>query len=186
MSAYLQHVRSLGARLIGVFRSRRIEDELETEIESHLDMRAELLVARGMPPEEALREAKRLFGNRTHIKEEAREQDLLPRVESLAQDVHYGLRLLRRNPGFTTVVVLLLGLGIGLNAAMFSVFHQVLLAPLQFPQADRLYIVSSHARTLGDARRAMSGPDFRDFRDQNNAFTSIAAVIPSFAEVWTG
>jgi len=186
MSAYLQHVRSLGARLIGVFRSRRIEDELETEIESHLDMRAELLVARGMSPDEALREAKRLFGNRTHIKEEARDQDLLPRVESLAQDVHYGLRLLRRNPGFTTVVVLLLGLGIGLNAAMFSVFHQVLLAPLQFPQADRLYIVSSHARTLGDARRAMSGPDFRDFRDQNSAFTSIAAVIPSFAEVWTG
>ena len=69
---------------------------------------------------------------------------------------------------------------------MFSVFHQVLLAPLQFPHADRVFMVSSHARSLGDARRAMSGPDFRDFRSQSTAFTSVAALIPSFAEVWTG
>lgn len=107
-------------------------------------------------------------------------------VESIGQDVRYGLRLLRRNPGFTAVAVLVLGLGIGLNAAMFSVFDHVLLSPMQFPDAGRLYVVSSRARSLGDGRRAASGPDFRDFRQQNTVFSSVAAVIPRFAEVWTG
>ncbi|HEY2854467.1 MAG TPA: ADOP family duplicated permease, partial [Gemmatimonadaceae bacterium] len=186
MSALVQRLRSLTSRLLGVFRSRSIEDDLAAELQSHLDMRAELLVARGTPPEEAPDQAKRLFGNPTYIKEDARGQELLPGVESIVQDVRYGLRLLRRNPGFTGVVVLMLGLGLGLNAAMFSVFHQVLLAPLEFPQAEQLYMLSSHARSLGDDRRAMSGPDFRDFRDQSTAFTNLAAVIPGFAEVWTG
>ena len=186
MPAVLQALRSFAARLLGVVRSRRIEADLDAELQSHLEMRAELLVARGTPAADAVHQARRLFGNRTYLKEEARGQELLSSVESLAQDVRYGLRLLRRNPGFTTVVVLVLGLGIGLNAAMFSVFHQVLLAPLQFPQPDRLFVVTSHARSLGDARRAMSGPDFRDFRDQNTVFTDVAAAIPRFAEVWTG
>lgn len=127
-----------------------------------------------------------MFGNRTYIKEEARGQDLLPQLESVLQDVRFGVRLLRRNPGFTTVAVLVLGLGIGLNAAMFSVFDHVLLSPLRFADASRLYVVSSHAPSLGDARRAGSGPDFRDYRDQSTVFSSVAAVIPQFAEVWTG
>lgn len=111
---------------------------------------------------------------------------LRPWLESLTQDARYGARLLRRSPGFTAVAVLTLGLGIGLNAAMFGVFHHVLLAPLQFPDADHLYVISSHARSLGDARRASSGPDFRDYRAQSTVFTGLAAAIPHFAEVWTG
>ncbi len=186
MISPLQRARSFWTRLLGVVRSRGIERELEEEMRSHLDMRAELLVARGTPPAEARREAARLFGNRTYLQEEARGQELLPRVESLLQDARYGLRMLRRNLGFTTVVVLMLGLGLGLNAAMFGVFHQVLLAPLQFPQPNRLVVVTSRARSLGDGRRAMSGPDFRDFRAQNTVFTGVAAAIPGFAEVWTG
>jgi len=182
----LQRVKSLVARLLGVFRSRRIEDDLRDEMQAHIDMRTDLLIARGASTTDARQEALRLFGNRTLLEEEARGHELLPRVESVTQDLQYGLRLLRRNPGFTAVAVLVLGLGIGLNAAMFSVFHQVLLAPLQFPQGDRLYVVSSHARSLGDERRASSGPDFRDFRDQNTVFTNVAAVIPRFSEVWTG
>ncbi len=186
MRASLQRARSFAARLVGALHSRRIDEDIDAELQSHLEMRAELLVARGSSHDDALNEAKRMFGNRTYLKEEARGQELLPRVESLAQDLRYGLRLLRRNPGFTVIVVLMLGLGMGLNAAMFSVFHQVLLAPLQLPHGDRLYMVSSHARSVGDARRAMSGPEFRDFRDQNTVFTGVAAVIPTFAESWTG
>src|SRR5438552_2241258 len=184
--AFIQRTKSLMVRLLGVVRSRRIEDDIRREMQSHIDMRTELLIARGASPADARHQAVRLFGNRTLLEEEARGQDLLPHVESITQDFRYGLRQLRRNLGFTSVAVLTLGLGIGLNAAMFSVFHHVLLAPLPFPNADRLYVVSSHARSLGDTRRASSGPDFRDVRDQNTVFTNVAAVIPRFSEVWTG
>ncbi|HTI65327.1 MAG TPA: ABC transporter permease, partial [Gemmatimonadaceae bacterium] len=179
-------VRSLIARLVGVFRSRRVESDLRDELQSHIDMRTELLIARGASPRAARLEALRQFGNRTLVQEEARRQELLPRLESVVQDLQYGVRLLRRNPGFTAIALLTLGLGIGLNTAMFSVFHHTLLAPLQFSDSDRLYVVSSHALSLGDTRRASSGPDFRDYRAQNTVFTGVAAVIPRFSEVWTG
>src|SRR6185503_14068923 len=182
----IRRLRSVSTRLFAVFRTSRIEDDVDAEVQSHLAMRAELLAARGMPPEQVQREARRLFGNRTYLKEEARNQELFPSVESVVQDIRYGLRLFRRSPGFTTVVVLMLGVGLGLNAAMLSVFDRVLIAPIQLPNADRLYMVTSHARTLGNARRAMSGPDFRDVRAQNTVFTGVAAVIPRFAEVLTG
>ena len=116
----------------------------------------------------------------------ARARELLLPLESVLQDLRYGLRLIRRNPGFSAITIIVLGLGTGLNAAMFSVFEHVLLAPLPFPQAGQLYVVSSRAHSLGDARRAASGPDFRDYRDQNTLFSGVAAVIPRFSEVWTG
>lgn len=92
---------------------------------------------------------------------------------------------MRRAPGFYTVAVLMLALGIGINAAIFSIFFHVLLEPLPFPDSGSLYVVSSHAASLGDARRAASGPDFRDYRDQNTVFSGVTAVIPSFTEPWT-
>ena len=177
---------SLLDRVLGVFRSRRIEDDLRSEMRAHIEMRTELLVERGSPPDRARAEALRQFGNRTQMEEEARAQELLPPLESVLQDLRYGLRLLRRNPAFTAITGLVLGLGTGLNAAMFSVFEHVLLAPLPFADAGRLYVVSSRAHSLGDARRAASGPDFRDYREQNTLFSGVAAVIPSFSEVWTG
>jgi|SRR6516162_594000 hypothetical protein len=72
------------------------------------------------------------------------------------------------------------------NAAIFSVFSHVLLAPAQFADPGKLYLVSSHAASLGDARRVSSGPDFRDYRDQNTVFSGVAAVIPRFSEPSTG
>jgi putative ABC transport system permease protein len=182
----VRRLRSLITRFVGVFRQRALEEDVEAEIQSHLDMRTDLLIAQGASPDDARIEARRRFGNRALIKENARGEELLPRLESLTQDVRYGLRLLRRNPGFTAVAVLVLGLGIGLNAAMFSVFDHVLLSPLPFPHAEQLYVVSSHALSLGDARRASSGPDFRDYRDQSTTLAGVVAVIPRFAEVWTG
>src|SRR5689334_20307184 len=135
-------------RVVGVFRSRRIEDDIRAEIRTHIEMRTELLIERGAPPDEARRQAVRQFGNRTRIEEEARAHHLLPSLESVMQDLRYGLRLIRRNPGFTAITILVLGLGTGLNAAMLSVFEHVLLAPLPFPDAGRLYVVSSRAHSL--------------------------------------
>ena len=179
-------LRSIGQRLFGLLRRRAIETDLDAEIETHLQMRAALLASEGLSPAAARDEARRRFGNQTMLKEEARAQELFPRLETVMQDIRYGLRLLRRSPGFTLIATLVLGLGIGLNAAMFSIVDHVLLAPLPFPRADRLYVVSSHAPSLGDTRRTSSGPDFRDYRDQSTLFTGVAAAIPPFSEVWTG
>lgn len=114
-------------------------------------------------------------------------RELLPgTLDHLFADLRYALRGMRRSPGFYTIAVLMLALGIGINAAIFSVFSQVLLAPLHFSDPGSLYVVSSHAVSLGDARRLSSGPDFRDFRDQNTVFSQIGAAIPSFTFPWTG
>ena len=107
-------------------------------------------------------------------------------LDHLIADLRYAARGMRRSPGFFATAALMLALGTGINAAIFSVFSQVLLAPLQFSDPGSLYVVSSHARSLGDARRASSGPDFRDYRDQNTVFSAVAAVIPRFTLPWTG
>jgi len=182
----LTRIRSVVARTLRVFRSRAIERDVQAEMDAHIHMRTDLLIERGMPADAAGAEALRRFGNRSLLQEQARGQHLLPRFESVVQDVQYGLRLLRRSPGFTSIALLTLALGIGLNAAMFSVFHHTLLAPLQFADPGRLYMISSHAASIGDARRASSGPDFRDYRDQSTVFSGVAAAIPRFTEVWTG
>ena len=90
-------------------------------------------------------------------------------------DLRYAVRGMRRSPGFYSVAILMLALGIGVNAAIFSVFAQILLSPLHFSHPGSLYVISSQAASLGDARRSNSGPDFRDYRDQNTVFSEIAA-----------
>lgn len=109
-----------------------------------------------------------------------------PPIDHLFADLKYALRGMRRSPGFYVTAVLMLALGIGVNTAIFSVFSHVLLSPLQFPNSDELYIVSSHAASLGDGRRAISGPDFRDFRDQNTVFSGVTAAIARFTLPWVG
>jgi len=110
----------------------------------------------------------------------------LPTIDHLLADLRYSWRGMRRSPGFYSIAVLMLALGIGINAAIFSVFAHVLLAPLRFPDPGNLYVVSSHAASLGDARRLASGPDFRDFRDQGTTVSEVAAAIGYFSEPWTG
>jgi putative ABC transport system permease protein len=110
----------------------------------------------------------------------------LPTIDHLLADLRYAGRGMRRSLGFYSVAVLMLALGIGINAAIFSVFAHVLLAPLRFPDPGNLYVVSSHAASLGDARRLASGPDFRDFRDEGTTLSQVAAAVGYFTEPWTG
>jgi predicted permease len=109
-----------------------------------------------------------------------------PTIDHLLADLRYARRSMQRSPGFYTIAVLMLALGIGINAAIFSIFAHVLLAPLRFPDPGNLYVVSSHAASLGDARRLGSGPDFRDFRDEGMTLSEVAAAIGYFSEPWTG
>src|ERR1044072_8344475 len=97
-------------------------------------------------------------------------------METLIQDVRYGLRTMRKRPGFTAVVVLTLGLGIGANTAIFSVVNAVLLKPLPYRNAERLVWVAGNVRG-GTNRASVSPADFVDYRAQNTVFEEFAASL---------
>ena len=160
-------------RLCGMFLKRKMERDLEDEIHAHLDMQIEDNLRLGMNQEEARYEALRKFGGVEQVKESYRDRSSLSVVDSTFQDLHYALRMLRRNPGFTFVAVFTLALGIGANTAIFSVVNAVLLRSLPYRDPDRLVLVS-HYRKNADRDSAL-GADFLEWRDQAKAFEQIAA-----------
>jgi predicted permease len=124
------------------YRRQARDADLARELRDHLDLEAEEQQAAGLSPEEAAHSAHRALGNTLMIEEDVRAAWGFQWLETLVQDVHYGLRQLRRSPGFTVVVVLTLGLGIGADTAMFSLVDHVLLQPLPFAQPDRLVAIT--------------------------------------------
>lgn len=168
------------------FSRPRIYRHLKREIEDHLREKTEELVAAGMPQEEAEATARREFGNVGLIEERGREVWMWPTLENLFTDLKFALRQLRKSPAFAVVAVLMLATGIGVNTAVFSIFHHILLQPLRFSQPEQLYSVWAHAASEQDSRLLSSGPDFVDFHDQSSAFTGIAAYISRFTETWAG
>jgi putative ABC transport system permease protein len=154
--------------------SRRF-DELSEEIREHLEEKIAELVAMGVPREQAEHLARREFGNVTMIQEEGRSVWGWVVVENLLADVRFGLRALRRNPGFTTVAVVTLALGIGANTALFSVIDAVLLRPLAFRDPGRL--VAVRGPDLRDATHGgeISYPAFLDWRAGSHSFEGMSA-----------
>ena len=161
-----------------LFSRRRIYDDLAEEIQQHLDEKTEALIADGMSREEAGRTARREFGNVTRIEERGREAWQWPRLESIWADVKFAVRLFRKSPGFTCLCVLTIALGIGANAAIFSVVNDVLLQPLPFSDSGRLVLMLTGNATRG-FESAASPPDFRTLRERNRSFESLTGFYGS-------
>ncbi|HEY1905473.1 MAG TPA: ABC transporter permease [Myxococcaceae bacterium] len=156
-------------RLVGRRESLR---GLSEELRSHLEERTDALVAEGMERAAAAAQARHELGNLTAIEEAAREVWRWPVVETFAADVRRAVRMLRKSPGFAAAAILTLALGLGANAAVFSVVYAVLLRPLPFPHSERLVRVFSvrDGLTVGP-----SPPDIRDFARESRSFEILVA-----------
>jgi len=169
----MRKLRALFLRLAGLFNRHRRYRDFDAELESNLDMQIEDNLRSGMSPEEARYAALRKFGNVTRVKEDAWDLWSFVWLEQLGQDVRFGLRMLRKSPGFTTVALITLALGIGANTAIFSVVNGVLLNPLPYSQPDRLVAVYSHDFQFTKA--GVSYPNFLDWERDNHSFSALAA-----------
>ena len=134
--------RDLWHRMRAVFRRKLVETELDEELQFHLERQVEKYVQGGLSKEEAWRRARMEFGGVELAKEECRDARGVNFIESVLQDLRYGVRTLGKNSGFAAVAVLTLALGIGANTAVFTVVNGVLLRPMPFPEAERLVLVS--------------------------------------------
>jgi putative ABC transport system permease protein len=159
--------------LRALFHKNRTEQEMDDELRFHLEKQIEQNVARGMSAKEARYAALRQFGNVGALKEDCRDARGIRVIEELAQDLRYGLRQLRRNPGFTIVAVITLALGIGANTAVFSVVNNVLLQPLPYRHPERL--VSIWQTYQGYTDVPASTPNVYSWRTQSHVFKEIAA-----------
>jgi putative ABC transport system permease protein len=154
----------------------RTDQELDEEIASHLDLDIRAHIDRGLAPDEARAAAFRQFGNRTRVKERARETDPFFGVETFVRDVLYGLRSLRRNPGFTAAAAVSLALGICANTVIFSLVDSTLLKPLALPDPDRLVVIwNVPDRSNPDRLGTSSIPRYFAFRDQARSFEAVGA-----------
>ena len=170
--SWRRHLVKLGA----LFRRPKPVDDLEEEIRSHLRMEEQENLESGMPPDEAHYAALRRFGNVTLAQERSREMWGFPRLESLVQDVRYGLRMLRRSPGFTAVAVITLALGIGAGTVIFSVVNPVLIHGLPYPHANRLVWLYDANKAHPDVKMYVTPLEFLAWKKDSHTFEEVAAV----------
>jgi predicted permease len=167
-------------RLRSLFRRQYVEQELDEELRYHLQRKTEEYLTQGMPPEEARHAALRAMDGLEQRKEECRDTRQVNWVYDFVQDVRFGLRMLRKNLSFTSVAVITLALGIGVNAAIFGVVDSFLLRPL--PVVDPLQItILDRPQKQGFALPLFSIPDYRDLRDQStSAFSGMFSYLSKF------
>ena len=163
-----------------MFGPKRKRSDFNAEVEAHLALEADRLKEQSMTDEEARMAARRAFGNVTRAQERFYESGRWVGWDHLVQDIRFGLRLLRKNPGFTAVAVITLALGIGANSAIFSVVDSFLLRPL--PVADPGQVtIFDRPQKEGFALPLFSIPDYRDLRDQSTkVFSGMFSYLTRF------
>jgi putative ABC transport system permease protein len=166
-------LRTLSRYVRAIIYRDKVERDIDQELRFHLEMEIQKNVSRGMNPSEARREALLRFGGVEKFKEECRDVRGAPLVESLLQDIRYGARILFRNPGFTVVAVLTLGLGIGANTAIFSVIYGVLMKPLPYADGSQLVIVQQKAPLANVNNVPFSVKEVQDYREQNQTLQDV-------------
>lgn len=171
LQRWLGRVRTL------VVRRRRLRDHDE-EVDLHLAMMAAELQAQGWRRDAAEREARRRFGGRDQVRERYRDVSGFPSLDALAQDLRYGLRMIRRQRAFSALIVLLVAIGVGANTAIFSLVDAILLRPLTYPHPERLVVVREVIPLKADLYPSVpvASGEFLEWRSHVPAFESLAAV----------
>lgn len=160
-------------------KGRRHLEDLDQDIRDHIEEETQDNIARGMTPGAARQAALRKFGNVLRVQEETREVWSVVWLEQFLQDAGYAMRMLRRNPGFTLVVILTLALGIGVNTAVFSVVNTVLLQPLPYPDAERVVVYSEGVSQskAGNFKPGISVANFSEWRAQAKSFEAMGGYF---------
>ena len=162
-----------------IWRRPRALDDLDEDIREHLARETDANLARGMPPDEAAAAARRAFGSVARIKEDTRAVWVPIWADQLLQDARYALRLVRRSPGFASLVVATLALGIGLTTAVFSVVNAVLLRPLAYRDAGRLVWIATYDDRVASMRsiEVVAAPDFLAFHDHASTLERVVGFF---------
>jgi hypothetical protein len=162
----IHHLRELKAKLRGLYGDRRAEREFDGEIETHLRLLTERYVRQGMNEAEAARAARRQFGNLTLLQEAHRDMRGIRFIDTIFQDLRFGVRMLLQNKGFTAVAALSLALGIGANTAIFSLLDALLLKPLPVRHPEQLVFVDGLSFAYPD-------PVFPELSERNSSFAGM-------------
>jgi predicted permease len=169
-------------RLRSLFRRRRVEQDLDEELQYHLEKKIEEHLAQGLTPDRARQAALRAMDGLTQRKEECRDMRRVNFIENLLQDLRYGRRVLAKSPGFTTTAVLTMALAIGANAVVFGLLNALILRPLNVPHAESLFGIHRRDDKSGNESYA----NYVDLRDRNQSFSGVAAYTIETAGLDTG
>lgn len=169
-------------RMRAFFRKRALDRDFEDEVSSHIEQAVKENVERGVDPNEARREALVRFGGIEQAKEIHRAARGAPFLDSILQDLRYAVRTLRKDRSFTIIAVVILGLGIGANTAVFSVIDTILLRPLPFPKSQRLVWIAPPASKCGLSCETYSADAFQEFQSLNRSFQGTAGYFAFTSE----